>query len=374
MQTMEPCMNEGAGKLDIDEEINAFRERYELLSEKFQNLKSEQGWHTPCEICFSFEGMTVREFLAPSSNNPAPKAILIVYSHVNLPYVIDLTEQHSLVSRLIEAGRKVYLVDWGEMNGEARSRDLSVYLHDYIDKSIDFIIENTGIDQVDLMGICQGGTFSLCYASLHPEKIRSLITMVTPVDFHAGESVIWKWARKVDFSKLEERPVNIPGSMITLFFQSLRPFDEMMRNIRVIQNPESLKNLNLTVLIDRWVFECPDQPGLAFAQFMRQFYQKNKLVRGEFELGGHLIDLRNIACPVLNLYATADHLVPPESASALKNHIPHERYSEITCDGGHIGLMVGTKARRAILPKMAEWLVNNHKFLKDGTKCHVQEE
>ncbi len=352
-------MDEDADKSNIEAEIDAFREKYKLLVENFQNLKTGQGWHTPNNVSFAHEGMLVREFHGPSGNRPNP--VLIVYSHVNLPYITDLTSQHSLVCRLIESGHKVFLIEWSEVNSEARTRDLSVYLHDYLDKSIDFILGKYGVEKLDLIGICQGGTFCLCYASIHPEKIRSLVTMVTPVDFQAGESIIWKWARKIDFPQLEKIPVNIPGSMITLFFQSLRPFDEVMRSIQVIQNPESLKNLNLTALIDQWVFECPDQPGMAFAQFMHQFYQKNKLVRGEFKIGEHLINLGNIDCPVLNLYATSDHLVPPESASVLKRYIHRKRYSEMTYDGGHIGLMVGTKAHQTILPQMAEWLVNAHK-------------
>lgn len=338
----------------IDAALNSFRKKYTRLSKNLQNLKSGLSWHTSNEVCFSFESMTVREFHGPKSGNSKP--VLIVYSHVNLPYVIDLTEKNSLVSRLIEAGLKVYLVDWGEINREARTRELSVYLHDYLDKSIDFIVKRTGVDQVDLIGICQGGTFSLCYASLRPEKVRKLVTMVTPVDFHAGDGVLSKWARKIDLTPLEETPINIHGSVITLFFQSLRPFEDMMRSIRLIQKTEKPKNLDLTALIDQWAFECPDQPGRAFAQFMSLFYQKNLLARGGLELNGHHIHLENIRSPVLNLYANLDHLVPQESSRALKFLIPDKYYREMAYDGGHVGLMVGAKAHKTILPSMAAWL------------------
>ena len=351
-----PGMSKSNETSTIDAELDAFKEKYKLLSEGFRSLKSSQRWHTPNNICFSFESMTIREFQAPSGNSATP--VLIVYSHVNLPYVIDLTEEHSLVCRLIEAGLGVYLLDWGEVNGDARTRDLSVYVHDYLDKSIDFIFKKTGVDRVNLIGVCQGGTFALCYASIHPEKVRRLVTAVTPVDFHAGESVLFKWARKIDFPKLEETPVNIPGEWITLFFQSLRPYDDMMRSIRLIQGQESLESLNLAALIDQWVFECPDQPGKAFAQFMRWFFQENQLIRGELELNGHRIDLGNIRCPVLNLYASADHLVPKESTCALMRHVPDEHYSEMPYDGGHIGLLVGATAHQTILPLMAAWLAN----------------
>ena len=354
-------MNEDIKKSNIEAEIDAFREKYGCLAENFLNLKIKQDWHTANEICFKHEGIRIRKFLGSRNQSPP---VLIVYSHVNYPYVIDLTAQQSPVCRLIESGHKVFLVEWGLVNDKARMRDLSVYVHDYLDNSIDFILQQYNVDKVDLIGICQGGTFSLCYASLHPEKIRSLVTIVTPVDFQAGENIIWKWSRKVDFTQLEQRPVNIPGEMITLLFQSLRPFEEIKRNIRLIQNSESINKLKSTALVDQWVFECPDQPGKAFAQFMHQFYQENKLVRGGLKLGEHVVNLLNIECPVLNLYATADHLVPPESACALKYHISQDLYTEISYDGGHIGLMIGDKAHRTILPQMAEWLINNQKYCK----------
>ncbi|MXZ80528.1 MAG: alpha/beta fold hydrolase [Gammaproteobacteria bacterium] len=338
----------------IESELETFRKNYRHLIDNIRRLESGQNWHTPNEICFNFEGMKIREFRGTTPSCPTP--VLIVYSHVNLPHVIDLTEQHSMVRRLMEAGHKVYLVDWGQINGEARTRDLARYLHDYLDKSVNFILDSTGAKRVNLVGICQGGTFSLCYASLHPEKLGRLVTVVTPVDFHAGDGVLSKWARKIDYSPLESNPVNIPGGLITLFFQSLRPYDDMMRNIRLIRNRVSLDSLELTALVDQWVFECPDQPGRAFAQFMRLFYQENRLVRGGLQLGEHRIDLGNVRIPVLNLYANGDHLVPKESSGALKGFMEADRYTEMTYDGGHVGLMVSARAQRTILPAMGAWL------------------
>ncbi len=351
-------MNEDVNSFLPRAEIDGFKEKYGRLIENFHSLKTSQHWHSESDICFAYKSIRVRKFHG-SRNQSSP--VLIVYSHVNYPHVIDLTPRKSLVCRLIEAGHKVFLIEWGEVNEEARIRDLSVYMHDYIDHSVDFILQECDVDKVDLIGICQGGTFGLCYASLHPKKIRSLVTMVTPVDFQAGESIIWKWSRKLDFSQLETNPINIPGELITLFFQSLRPFEEIKRSIRLIQNSGSTDNLKLTGLVDRWVFECPDQPGKSFAQFMHQFYQENRLVRGGLDVGEHTVNLRNIECSVLNLYATADHLVPPESASALKYHISQDNYHEIAYDGGHIGLMIGAKSHQRILPEMTKWLANNRK-------------
>ena len=40
-----------------------------------------------------------------------------------------------------------------------------------------------GLSSINLLGICQGGTFSLCYSALYPEKVKNLVVMVPPVNF-----------------------------------------------------------------------------------------------------------------------------------------------------------------------------------------------
>ena len=59
-----------------------------------------------------------------------------------------------------------------------------------------------GVDRINLLGICQGGTFSLCYAALHPERVANLVTMVTPVDFHTPDNLLTRWIRHVDIDAL----------------------------------------------------------------------------------------------------------------------------------------------------------------------------
>ena len=53
------------------------------------------------------------------------------------------------------------------------------YINGYIDDCVDEVRERLGLDQINLLGICQGGTFSLCYAALYPEKGQK-------PDYHGG--------------------------------------------------------------------------------------------------------------------------------------------------------------------------------------------
>ena len=338
---------------DIGLELESFKQKYKSLQDNIQKLAQNPAWFTDNVVCLECNDMHLREF---SGNNNGGPPVLIVYSHVNRPLVIDLTQRHSVVQRLIEMGHRVFLLEWVDVNAKHCRHELSLYLHDYLDTAVDYIRNYTNVRTVNMIGICQGGTYALCYACLQPEKLNRLVTMVTPVDFHAGDNVLCRWILGIDFSVLEKLSLNIPGEVITLFFQSLRPFDDMIRQVSLIEHPPHYSNLELIMLMDQWVFDCPDQPGKAFSQFMQLFYQKNLLISGELELGELKINLKNIQTPVLNLYAEHDHLVPPESSKALRRHIRKDLYSEDSFKGGHIGLMVSEKAHKTMLPAMSKWL------------------
>jgi polyhydroxyalkanoate synthase len=92
------------------------------------------------------------------------------------------------------------------------------------------IRDHHNLEEINLLGICQGGTFSFCYSSLYPEKVKNLITMVTPVDFHINEGLLNVWggctlgSKAVDIDLIVDTLGNIPGDFLNLEFLMLKPF------------------------------------------------------------------------------------------------------------------------------------------------------
>ena len=110
--------------------------------------------------------------------------LLISYALVNRPYMVDLQSDKSIVRNLLAPGEDVYIIDWGYPDRSDRFLTLEDYIERFLGGAVDHLRDAHGLDAINLLGICQGGAFSLCYAALHPDKVRNLITMVTPVDFH----------------------------------------------------------------------------------------------------------------------------------------------------------------------------------------------
>ncbi len=348
-------MTEGPAQY-IDRELAQFREKYQVFNQCIEQHALGMAWCTPNRVVFRNRLMELREFDSGSGSEAVP--VLIVYSHVNRPNVLDIDPNHSMVRNLLQTGNRVFLLDWLQATEEDRKNDLSVYILDAIADALAYVSQSTGGQQVNLMGICQGGTFALCHACLRPERIRKLGLVVTPVDFFAGDGLIRHWSRRIDFSRLVNAPVNIPGDLMTWIFRSFRPFDDLRRHVHRIHAVEEHAETDFLLHMDQWMHACPDQPGRAFAQFMQDFYGHNRLTEGTLTVGGERVDLSSLRMPVLNLFAEQDHLVPQASAQALVAHVKPELYTESRYGGGHIGLIVSTKAQQQVHPILGRWLAS----------------
>ena len=63
-----------------------------------------------------------------------------------------------------------------------------------------------------------------------------------------------------------------------------------------------------------------------------------------------------IRCPVLTVVAERDVICPPAAATALNDHVGSTEKDVLTVPGGHVGAVVGGKARTVLFPALASWL------------------
>lgn len=289
----------------------------------------------------------------PTSKVP----ILIVYALVNRPYMVDLQEDRSLVRNLLARGEDVYLIDWGYPDRADRWLTLDDYINGYIDRCVDAIRERHGLPAINVLGICQGGAFSVCYSALHPEKVRNLITMVTPVDFHTDDNMLSHWTRSMDVDLFVDTVGNVPADLMNWCYLTLKPyrlnFQKYVGLADILDNETELENF---LRMEKWIFDSPDLAGEAFRQFIKDFYQGNKLIEGGLEIGGTEVDPLNVTMPVLNIYAEQDHLVPPSASKPLGGIVGTEDYTELAFRGGHIGIYVSGRAQREVPGAIHDWL------------------
>jgi len=342
-----------------DQIVREMMEFNTKLADSFQKL-SELG---EVKVGVSAKEMVYREDklvlyrYKPLVEKPARVPLLIVYALVNRPYMTDLQQDRSLIKGLLEAGEDVYLIDWGYPDGADRYLDLDDYINGYLHNCVEWICRAHQLPSINLLGICQGGTFSLCYAALHGEKVKNLVTMVTPVDFHTPDNMLSKWAQDLDIDLMVDTLGNIPGELLNWGFLALKPFQltgqKYISMLDMIDDPQRMQNF---LRMEKWIFDSPDQAGEAYREFMKYFFQQNRLIKGNLELGGKAVKLSDITMPVFNVYAVADHLVPPDASRALEKNLGTKDYTAYEFQGGHIGIYVSGKAQKDIPPTVAKWL------------------
>ena len=308
----------------------------------------QEVWRDGKVVLYRFVGEK-----APTATVP----LLIAYALVNRPYMVDLQANRSIVKGLLERGEDVYILDWGYPDRSDRFLTLEDYIERFLGGAVDHLRRSSGLDAINLLGICQGGTFALSYAALHPERVRNLITMVTPVDFHTGDNMLAHWTRDLDVDLFVDTLGNVPADMMNACYLTLKPWRLLVQKyVGVVDILDDAAALEDFLRMEKWIFDSPDQAGEAFRQYIKQFYQGNGFVKGGIVIGERDVHLGLVEMPVLNIFAEQDHLVPPDASRALRGLVGTQDYSELSFRGGHIGIYVSGRAQTQVPSAIHDWL------------------
>ena len=283
--------------------------------------------------------------------------VLIVYALVNTYKMLDLQSDRSYIKNLLNLGLDIYLIDWGTPTKGDRYLTMDDYINGYINNCVDVVRKKHKVDKINIISICQGGTFSVIYTALHQDKIKNLVTQVTPVDFSTNDGLLFRWSKDMDFDKLVEGFDGlIPGDFLNEGFNSLKPTSQFVKQqtlSSILDDKDKLLNF---LRMEKWIAESPAQAGECYRQFMKDLYQKNLLIKNELVVGDKKVNLKNITCPVFNVYAMQDHLVPPAASIPLCDNIASKDKETYSFAGGHIGVFVGGKSQKELAPAVAEFL------------------
>ncbi|MEM1318988.1 MAG: class III poly(R)-hydroxyalkanoic acid synthase subunit PhaC [Bacteroidota bacterium] len=296
-----------------------------------------------------------RRETAPVARTP----VLVSYALVNRWEMMDLQPNRSFIRKLLSEGIDVYIIDWGYATRLDRYKTMEDYILGNINDCVDFVRKRHDMEQINLLGVCQGGTFSLIYSSLFPEKIKNLITLVTPVEFDIDEGLLFQWAKDMDVDALVDGFNGvIPGDFLNTGFDLLKPMGKVRKYFALPTTTRDKSKLMNFLRMEKWVADSPDQAGETYRCFIKEMYQQNKLIKGEFKLDGHPVDLSKITMPILNIYAKSDHIVPPAATKPINDVVGSKDKELLEFPGGHIGVFVGGRSQKLLTPAIAKWLID----------------
>ena len=322
-------------------------------------------YHTPFQVVLETETYSLRHYT--SSRNPSGSCVLLVPPLMVTAEIYDMAPDLSAVLWLLAQGHDVWGVDFGSPH--ATPQGLEKTLTDHVvavSSAVDELVKQRG-GSVHLIGYSQGGMFIYQAAAFRRCKdIASLITMGSPVDIlrnfpipvhsgvlsnllHAAE----EWVRV----PLESLPF-LPGWITSWGFKLLSPRQELrhlLMMLRFLDDEEALKKLEPTRRFlggegfIAW-------PGPALRTFVDDFVVHNRMMSGGFVIAGQTVSLADLSVPILYFRGSRDDFARPRSVSAIERVVPHDEVFGRTIDAGHLGLVVGTRAREEVWTTVDKWL------------------
>ncbi|HUN55039.1 MAG TPA: class III poly(R)-hydroxyalkanoic acid synthase subunit PhaC [Smithella sp.] len=354
------------------EDAEKAQQRVSKASEILQGQLSFELGQTPYEIVYEEDRVRVKHYSRNENAEDKPKVpLLVVYALINRETMLDLQPDRSVVKTFLEGGIDLYMVDWGYPKRKDRFLTIDDHVNGYMNNIVDFIRKKHNIPQINLMGICMGGTFCVMYSALHPEKIKNLITTVTPSSFNTDRGLLHIWMKDLDVDRMVRTFGNIPGDLMNLGFLLLNPARLMIdKYVGFMENMDKKEFVENFVRMERWIFDSPDVPGETFRQFVEDCYKNNLLIQSKMFLNGQRVDLKKLTMPLLNFYGEYDHLVPPTACNQLSKAVGSRDVEDVNLETGHIGIYVSSKFQKLFAPKIVQWLKDRDKQDVAASKTH----
>jgi polyhydroxyalkanoate synthase subunit PhaC len=310
---------------------------------------------TPGSVIFRNRLIELIQYEATTST-VFPEPVLIVPSWIMKYYILDLSQQNSLVKYLIDAGHTVFMVSW--KNPTAEDRDLS--LEDYVElgalAAIDQVRRVCPSKKIHATGYCLGGTLLAMASALiarehadhsRPSKFtKASNAIITNNDPLASVTML---ASQVDFHEPGELSLFIDESQIAylediMWEQGYLDGKQMAGAFALINSNDLIwsRMIHSYLMGTRakmtdlkaWNADATRMPYQMHSEYLRSLYLKNDLAEGRFELNGRPIFLRDVHVPMFVVSTELDHVSPWRSV--YKIHLLNE--SEVTfvlSSGGH---------------------------------------
>ena len=286
--------------------------------------------------------------------------LLLVMAPTNKAYILDLAPGQSLIEFLLARGYDIYLMDWNAPGDDERDLKIENYVLDFIPDCLRRVQQDSGEDEVTLVGYCAGGMLSAIHVALIPDgPVKNLVCFTTPVDFSKMNLFRSMSDAKVfDVDKLVDSVGIIPADLVVAGFDALRPASRVAGQLRLwdnLWNDEFVKGFRM---MERWGNETLPLPGAYFRQTVKELMRANALYEGTLRIGGRKVDLGKITVPFLHIIAQYDHIVPPACAQPLVQRVGSRDKEEVMLPGGHVSIAAGPNAVKRMWPKLDAWLQN----------------
>ncbi len=327
---------------------------------------------TPGKVVFKNDLMELLQY-APQTETVHQVPLLLSPPWINKYYLLDLAPNRSLVEWAVRHGHTVFVISYRNPDATMSSVSLDDYLVSGPRAALDVIEDITGAPEVDLLGLCLGGSLTAALVAylgaVGDDRVRTVTLVNTLLDFsEPGDLGIFTDEKTV--SRLEKRMQRegyLSGESMRSTFDVLRA-DDLLWSYAVSgwllgQEPRAFDILS-------WNSDSTRMPAGMHSFYLRSCYLRNEFAQGRMELAGQRLDLSTIKQDTYVVSAEQDHIAPWQSVYRGARLLP-ARLRFVLSDAGHVAGVVnppGAAARYRVAdsPELPEdpqaWLATAEEY------------
>ncbi len=277
-----------------------------------------------------------------ATRNDGDRPVVFIPSLINPPFVLDLAPQNSLLRWCSEQGLHPWLLDWGTPSPADRDFDITAHIERVLLPLI------ARLDEPPLLvGYCLGGTIALGAAAA--AKVAGVALIAAPWRFagfgdgRADIAELWVAAKPAC-----EAMGLVPMEVLQSGFWRLAPDRTIAKYEAFGQQPPDSDAARSFVALEDWANAGAPLTYAVGRQLFEDFIARDLSGTGGWQVGGVAVDPHALACPTVEFVSLTDRIVPKESAADLADR--HD------LGAGHVGMIVGSRARAQLWEPLAEWL------------------
>jgi len=270
----------------------------------------------PGKVVFQNELIQLLQF-NPTTDTVCEIPLLIFPPWINKFYILDLRPENSMIRWLTGQGLTVFVASWVNPDAHLAERTFEDYLKEGIYAATDAVKAQTNVDTVNTVGYCIGGTLLSCalahMAAKGDGRVASATFFAAQQDFsEAGDLLLFTnedWLKDLE-QKMDAGGGVLSGQTMADTFNALRSNDLIwsffVNNYLMGKEPRPFDLLF-------WNADQTRMPKALHLSYLRRFYGKNELAKGEMVLDGVKLDLKKVKTPIYVQSSKEDHIAPYRS-------------------------------------------------------------
>jgi len=284
--------------------------------------------------------------------------LLLIYSLIKRPFILDLQPGRSVVEYLVRQGFDVYLIDWIPPRPDDQWRGFDAYVNIDIANAVRAIQIHAGIEQVSILGYCFGALLGLIYSALHSGNVKNLVSLTIPLDTSVRQLPIEHLTAAMTARSAQtivEMYGNAPAWMIYSFFSTLAPTHHLLDKFVGAYRSPRPGYIDTFRLFERWFHSDVPMAGRIFLE-TGEMWRENSLMKGTMKVGDAVVDLKRIVSPLLNVIGDRDDIVNPLSSEPLPTLVSSADKQNLHYPTSHMGAAISSDSLKRLWPQIADWL------------------